>query len=60
VARAGFGGRSALSLYLSWDGSDRTAHTAGDTVETIDPEKLRKLGQTAVLALTVVSREVEY
>lgn len=60
VARAGFGGRSALSLYLSWDGSDRTAHTAGDTVEAIDPEKLRKLGQTAVLALTVVSREVEY
>ncbi|MER3459058.1 MAG: hypothetical protein C4309_10940, partial [Chloroflexota bacterium] len=60
VARAGFGGRSALSLYLSWDGSDRTAHTAGDTVETIAPEKLRKLGQTAVLALTVVSREVEY
>lgn len=60
VARTGFGGRSALSLYLSWDGSDRTAHTAGDTLEMIDPEKLRKLGQTTVLALTVVSREVDY
>lgn len=60
VTRTGFGGRSVLSLYLSWDSSDRTAHTAGDTFETIDPEKLRKLGQTAVLALTVISREVDY
>ncbi len=60
VARTGFGGRSALSLYLSWDGSDRTAHTPDDTPETIDPEKLRRLGQTTLLTLTVLSREGDY
>lgn len=60
VARSGFGGRSALSLYASWDGSDKTAHTAGDAFEMIDPEKLRKVGQTTLLALTVISREVDY
>ena len=56
----GFGGRSALSLYVSWDGSDRTAHTPEDTVEALDPRKLRQVGQTTLLALTVLSREVEY
>ena len=28
-AATAFGGRDALSLYVSWNGSDRTAHTAG-------------------------------
>lgn len=57
---AGFGGRSALTAYLSWDGSDRMAHTPADTFETIDAEKLQKVGQTTLLALTVLSREVDY
>ncbi len=60
LARPGFGGRSALSAYVSWDGSDRTAHTVGDVLETIDPQKLKQVGQTTLLALTVLSREVDY
>jgi hypothetical protein len=56
----GFGGRSALTAYVSWDGSDRTAHTPEDTVEALDPIKLRQVGQTTLLALTVLSREVNY
>jgi ABC-type dipeptide/oligopeptide/nickel transport system permease component len=59
-ARPGFGGRSALSLYASWDGSDASAHHPGDTVATIDPDKLRQSGQTTLLALSVISREVDY
>jgi hypothetical protein len=59
-AEAGFGGRSALTAYVSWDGSDRTAHTPEDTFEAIDPEKLEQVGQTTLLALTVLSREVDY
>jgi len=59
-ALPGFGGRSALTAYVSWDGSDRTAHTPEDTVEALDPNKLRQVGQTTLLVLTVLSREVEY
>ncbi len=51
---------SALPMYVSWDGSDRIAHTAGDTWEAIDPQKLEEVGQTVLLSLTVLSREVEY
>jgi hypothetical protein len=58
--QAGFGGRSGLTLNVSWDGSDATAHTPQDTVETIDLEKLRKSGQTTLLALMVLSRETDY
>jgi hypothetical protein len=54
------GNRSALTAYVSWDGSDRTAHTPGDTANVIDPEKLEQVGQTTLLVLTVLSREVEY
>jgi len=54
------GGRSALSAYVSWDGSDRTAHTPRDTFETIDPAKLKQTGETTMLVLTVLSRETEY
>jgi hypothetical protein len=59
-ARNSFGERTALTTYLSWDGSDQTAHTASDTVETIDPAKLQKVGQTMLLALSVLTREVNY
>jgi hypothetical protein len=54
------GNRSALTAYVSWDGSDRTAHTPEDTFEATDPEKLEQVGQTTLLALTVLSREIEY
>jgi len=59
-AAPGFGGRSALTAYVSWDGSDRTAHMPEDTFETIDPRKLEQVGRTTLLALTVLSREVKY
>ncbi|MBN1886729.1 MAG: ABC transporter permease subunit [Thermoflexales bacterium] len=54
------GGRSALSAYVSWDGSDQTAYTLADTVEAVDPQKLKKVGQTTLLAVTVLSRETDY
>ena len=59
-AAIGFGGRSGLTLNVSWDGSDATAHTPQDTVDTIDVEKLRKSGQTTLLTLMVLSRETDY
>jgi ABC-type dipeptide/oligopeptide/nickel transport system permease subunit len=59
-AHLGFGGRDALTLYVSWDGSDRTAHTPRDTIDAIDPEKLREIGQTTLLTLNVLVREVNY
>ena len=54
--QSGFGGRSALSAYVSWDGSDRTAHTAADTVEAIDPDKLGLVGQTTLLVVSVLGQ----
>jgi Zn-dependent M28 family amino/carboxypeptidase len=56
----GLEGRSALSIFASWDGSDQYAHTPADTIDTIDPQKLEKVGQTTLLALTVLSRETDY
>jgi hypothetical protein len=58
--RPSYGGRSALTAHVSWDGSDQTAHTIEDTFEAIDPKKLEQVGQTTLLALTVLSRELEY
>jgi len=58
--RAAFGGRSALSVYMSWDGSDEIAHTPLDSVENIDLAKLKKSGQLSTLLVTLVSREIEY
>jgi hypothetical protein len=60
VAAAAFGGRSAPSLYISWDGADAPAHTANDTVETIDPAKLDRVGRATYLELLVLSREADY
>jgi peptide/nickel transport system permease protein len=56
----GFGGRSALTVYLSWDGSDQNAHTSADTIDQIDPRKLEKAGRTTLLGLFVLGREVNY
>jgi hypothetical protein len=54
------GGRDALTLSLSWDGSDRLAHLPEDTLGTVDPSKIRSVGQSAYLTLLVLSRETEY
>lgn len=59
AARA-FGGRSALSIYVSWDGADANAHTPEDRVEAIDPQKLERAGRATLLGLFVLSREVNY
>ena len=59
-AATGFGGRWALTAYVSWDGSDRTAHTPEDTFEAIELRKPEQVGQTTLLALTVLSREVAH
>jgi peptide/nickel transport system permease protein len=55
-----YAGRSALSLYLSWDGSDETAHTTLDTPQAVDVQKLEKSGRATLLTLFVVSRETNY
>jgi peptide/nickel transport system permease protein len=59
-AYAAFGGRSATTLALSWDGADATAHTPQDTPETIDPGKVERLGRSALLTLLILSRETVY
>lgn len=59
-AVAGFGGRDALSAYVSWEGSDRLAHTLQDTTDNVDARKLRKAGQVISLVVSVLSREVNY
>ncbi|NPV75567.1 MAG: ABC transporter permease subunit [Anaerolineae bacterium] len=60
LTRPDFGGRTALSAYVSWNGSDRLAHTTQDTFDIIDPEKIRKTGETTALVVTVLARETEY
>ena len=54
------GEREAMTLSLSWDGLDNTAHTPGDEITTIDPPKLRRLGRPAYLTLLVLSRETDF
>ncbi len=54
------GGRDAMTLSLSWDGSDDLAHTPQDTASLIDPNKLRDIGRPAFLTLLVLCRETEY
>jgi peptide/nickel transport system permease protein len=56
----GFGGRDALTLHLSWDGSDRTAHTPADTPATLSLDRLRRFGQAALLTISVMGREPVY
>jgi hypothetical protein len=55
-----FGERTALTLSLSWDGSDHLAHTVADTPEIIDPDKLYDTGSTTTLVLFVLARETDY
>ena len=56
----GFGERKALTLTLSWDGSDEFAHTPYDSIELIDPQVLQAIGRPAFLTILVLSRETDY
>jgi hypothetical protein len=56
----GFGGREAMSLAISWDGSDDLAHTPRDTYAIIDPEKLADVGRSTLLTLFMLCRETDY
>jgi aminopeptidase YwaD len=55
-----FGERTALTLSVSWDGSDHLAHTVMDTPQIIDPEKLYDVGSTTTLVVFILSRETDY
>jgi hypothetical protein len=56
----GFGDRRALTLSVSWDGSDDLAHTSRDVPGIIDPQKLTRLGRSTLLTLMVLCRESDY
>ncbi len=47
-------------ISLTWDGSHTTAHTPQDTIENIEPDKLRDAGSVAALALMYLGHEKEY
>ena len=57
---AGFGERKGVSAFLSWEGSDRLAHTAQDTFEQIDQNKIDQTGKITGLVLSIIGREQEY
>jgi ABC-type dipeptide/oligopeptide/nickel transport system permease subunit len=52
--------RNATTASVSWDGSDQFAHTALDTIDIIDLDKMQQFGETTTLVVTVISREAEY
>jgi ABC-type dipeptide/oligopeptide/nickel transport system permease component/ABC-type lipoprotein export system ATPase subunit len=47
-------------ISLTWEGSHVTAHTLQDTVENIEPQKLREAGRTAALAVMYLAHERDY
>jgi ABC-type dipeptide/oligopeptide/nickel transport system permease component len=55
-----FGGRTALSAFLSWDGSDEVAHTVLDSSDKLDAAKTERLGRLATLVALVLTRETTY
>ena len=56
----GFGDRRAMTLSISWDGSDDLAHTSRDVPGLIDPQKLARVGRTTLLTLFMLCRESDY
>lgn len=60
VVGPGFGDRRALTLSISWDGSDALAHTPQDVPEIIDPQDLTRIGRSTLLTLMVLCREADY
>jgi len=47
-------------ISITWDGSYTTAHTPEDTIENIEPHKLRDAGRVAALAVMYLAHEKEY
>jgi len=47
-------------ISLTWEGSYTTAHTPQDTVDTIEPSRLREAGRVAALAVMYLGHEKEY
>jgi len=47
-------------ISITWDGSSTTAHTPEDTIENIEPDKLRDAGRVAALAVMYLAHEKEY
>jgi len=47
-------------ISVTWDGSNATAHTPWDTIENIEPDKLRAAGRVAALAVMYLAYEKEY
>jgi hypothetical protein len=45
---------------VTWDGSNSTAHTPQDTIENIQPQRLRDAGRVAALAMMYLGHEPEY
>jgi Zn-dependent M28 family amino/carboxypeptidase len=60
VVGPGFGDRRALTLSVSWDGSDALAHTPQDVPQIIDPQDLTRIGRSTLLTLMVLCREADY
>ena len=54
------GNRTALTIFVGWDGADEFAHTPYDTIEVIEPDKLERLGETTALAIQILANEVDY
>jgi ABC-type dipeptide/oligopeptide/nickel transport system permease component len=47
-------------IMVTWDGSNTTAHTPQDTIESIQPQKLRDAGRVAALAVMYLAHQQEY
>lgn len=54
------GGRTAMTIYVSWDGAAKTAHTWKDDLYNLDPEHILDVGRTTLLELMVMSHEMNY
>jgi hypothetical protein len=49
-----------MSAFISWEGSDWQVNTVNDNIDIIDPDKLQQTGETTLLTLLILSREVDY
>jgi hypothetical protein len=54
------GNRTALTIFVGWDGADQYAHTPYDTTEVVELEKLEALGETTALAIQILANEMDY
>jgi len=47
-------------ISLTWEGSYTSAHTPQDTIENIQPDRLRDAGRVAALAVMYLAHEKDY